>query len=113
LEFEIDQKKELIYAKIDRKKRILGTLFLRALGYDTREKIIDLFYKTVESKIEDTREYKESMTGKVFGKNVFAQDGDEKRKVHRAGDRIHPHNIDELIHSGITSIQVIDESNRD
>ncbi len=32
LEFEIDQKKELIYAKIDRKKRILGTLFLRALG---------------------------------------------------------------------------------
>ena len=31
LEFEIDQKKELVYAKIDRKKRILGTLFLRAL----------------------------------------------------------------------------------
>ena len=32
LEFEIDQKKELIYAKIDRKKRILATIFLRALG---------------------------------------------------------------------------------
>ena len=37
LEFEIDQKKELIYAKIDRKKRILGTIFLRALGYSSRE----------------------------------------------------------------------------
>jgi len=32
LEFEIDQKKELIFAKIDRKKKILGTIFLRALG---------------------------------------------------------------------------------
>ena len=29
LEFEIDQKKELIYAKIDRKKRILGSMFLQ------------------------------------------------------------------------------------
>ncbi len=37
LEFEIDQKKELIYAKIDRKKKILATMFLRALGYETRE----------------------------------------------------------------------------
>ncbi|MBR5400553.1 MAG: DNA-directed RNA polymerase subunit beta, partial [Treponema sp.] len=36
LEFEIDQKKELIFAKIDRKKKILGTIFLRALGYSTR-----------------------------------------------------------------------------
>jgi DNA-directed RNA polymerase subunit beta len=33
LEFEIDQKKELIYAKIDRKKRILGTIFL--LGHQS------------------------------------------------------------------------------
>ena len=46
LEFEIDQKKELIYAKIDRKKRLLATIFLRALGFDTREKIIELFYRT-------------------------------------------------------------------
>ena len=43
LEFEIDEKKNVICAKIDRKKRILGTLFLRAIGYDTREKIIAAF----------------------------------------------------------------------
>ncbi|MDD3366733.1 MAG: DNA-directed RNA polymerase subunit beta, partial [Sphaerochaetaceae bacterium] len=51
LEFEIDdKKKELIYAKVDRKKKILGTLFLRAIGFDTREKIVANFYKpkTVE-----------------------------------------------------------------
>ena len=43
LEFEIDQKKELIYAKIDRKKRILGTMFLRALGFASRERLSMFF----------------------------------------------------------------------
>ncbi|KGE70696.1 DNA-directed RNA polymerase subunit beta [Spirochaeta lutea] len=111
LEFEIDQKKELIYAKIDRKKRILGTLFLRALGFDTREKIINLFYKTAKTVIEDSREYKESITGRVFGKNVFVEQDGEQRKLYRAGDKIHPHDIDELIHSGITEIEIIDDNN--
>jgi DNA-directed RNA polymerase subunit beta len=60
LEFEIDQKKELIYAKIDRKKRILGTLFLRALGFDSREKIISLFYKTMTVHVREDREEKEN-----------------------------------------------------
>ena len=46
LEFEIDQKKELIYAKIDRKKRILGTMFLRSLGFETREDINRIFQAT-------------------------------------------------------------------
>ncbi|NLM01293.1 MAG: DNA-directed RNA polymerase subunit beta, partial [Treponema sp.] len=50
LEFEIDHKKELIYTKIDRKKRILGTILLRALGFDTREEIIKAFYNTEKIK---------------------------------------------------------------
>ena len=57
LEFEIDQKRDLVYAKIDRKKRILGTLFLRALGYETREQIIDLFYQKEEVKLVDAVSY--------------------------------------------------------
>ena len=59
LEFEIDQKKELIYAKIDRKKRILGTIFLRALGYSTREEIIRAFYEVEKVSVKDTTEDKE------------------------------------------------------
>ena len=61
LEFEIDQKKELIYAKIDRKKRILGTIFLRALGFNTREEIIRMFYDTEKIKIKNTREFRNSL----------------------------------------------------
>ncbi|TFG65113.1 MAG: DNA-directed RNA polymerase subunit beta [Spirochaetales bacterium] len=110
LEFEIDQKKELIFAKIDRKKRILGTLFLRALGFDSREKIIQLFYKTQKIKISENREEREQFIGKVFAKAVFAViDGEEKR-LYRAGDKIHPHDMEELLHSGIKTVEIIDFS---
>ncbi len=101
LEFEIDQKKELIYAKIDRKKRILGTLFLRALGYDTREKLIDLFFKIKSVKIVDKRANKEKLVGKVLARAVHAVSDGEEKKIYKAGEKLHPHVVDELIHSGI------------
>lgn len=114
LEFEIDQKKELIYAKIDRKKKILGTLFLRALGFESREKIIELFYKIKKVKITDTRKSKDKLVGKFLAKPVFAfvNDGEEK-KLYKAGDKIHPHVIDEIIHSGIKGIEIIDSDNEE
>jgi DNA-directed RNA polymerase subunit beta len=108
LEFEIDQKKELIYAKIDRKKKILATIFLRALGFDTREKIIELFYKTKKASVSDSREDKERLVGLVFAKAVYRQEGEETKKLYRAGDKIHPHDVEELIHSGVRKIEVID-----
>ncbi len=108
LEFEIDSKKELIYAKIDRKKRILGTIFLRALGFDSREKIISLFYKTKTVKVEGTRDEKEKLVGNVFAKAVYVGEGDNRKKLYRAGEKIHPHDIDELLHSGIEEIEIID-----
>ena len=113
LEFEIDQKKELIYAKIDRKKRILGTLFLRALGYDTREEILDVFYNRTTMKVDDKRDTMEALNGQVLARAVYVADenADEKgatRKLYRAGEKIHPHDIDELVHSGVKEIEVID-----
>ncbi|MBQ1197417.1 MAG: DNA-directed RNA polymerase subunit beta, partial [Spirochaetaceae bacterium] len=109
LEFEIDQKKELIYAKIDRKKRILGTIFLRALGYSTREEIIRAFYDVEKVDVKDSAEEKEALVGKVLADAVFAKDlesGEEKR-IYRAGEKLHPHDVDELILHGVTEITVI------
>ena len=108
LEFEIDQKKELIFAKIDRKKKILGTIFLRALGYETREDIIRCFYKTEDVKIENNAEAREALVGKVLASAVIIKDdsGEEKR-LFNAGARLHPHDIDDLIANNIESICVI------
>ena len=108
LEFEIDQKKELIYAKIDRKKRILATIFLRALGYETRESIIELFYKVQKVKVTDTREDKEKLVGRNFARGVSVKDGAAEKKLYRAGDKIHPHDVEELVHAGVKEIYLID-----
>ncbi len=113
LEFEIDQKKELIYTKIDRKKRILGTLFLRALGFDTREKIIALFYKTQIVQVRESREEKDKLVGKVFAKAVYTAGGEELKKLYRAGDKIHPHDVDELLHSQVKEVEIIDFNHAD
>ena len=70
LEFEIDQKKELIFAKIDRKKKILGTIFLRALGYSTREEIIRCFYDVEDIKVKKGDE----LVDKVLASAVIIKD---------------------------------------
>jgi DNA-directed RNA polymerase subunit beta len=108
LEFEIDQKKELIYTKIDRKKKILGSLFLRALGFDTREKIIELFYKTRSQKLTESREVKEKLVGAVFARAIFVKEEGVERKLYRAGEKIHSHDVEELLHRGLKKIEVID-----
>ncbi|MDZ7792555.1 MAG: DNA-directed RNA polymerase subunit beta [Spirochaetia bacterium] len=111
LEFEIDQKKELIYAKIDRKKRILGTMFLRALGFNTREDIIDVFYKSESSEVKESREGRDELVGRVLSKSVWIEREGEQKKLYRAGEKLHPHDVDELLHSGVTDVSLIDYEN--
>ena len=108
LEFEVDQKNELIFAKIDRKKRLLATIFLRALGFDSRERIIELFYQTKSITIDDSGEAKEALIGSVFSKAVYRSDGEVQKKLYRAGEKIHPHDVEELLHSGIRTVEIID-----
>ncbi|MDR3170175.1 MAG: DNA-directed RNA polymerase subunit beta [Treponema sp.] len=111
LEFEIDQKKELVYAKIDRKKRILGTIFLRALGYASREEIIRAFYTVETLSVIDDRETREHFSGRVLAAAVWIAvgEGDEggRKKLYRAGEKLHPHNVDELLVNGIATVDVI------
>jgi len=110
LEFEIDQKHNLIYAKIDRKKRILGTIFLRTLGFSSREEIINAFYVTGTLKLKDDRETREKISGKVLAQSVFIKDdsGEGQKTLHRCGEKLHPHNVDVLLKNGIKSIEFID-----
>ncbi len=109
LEFEIDQKKELIFAKIDRKKKILGTIFLRALGFESREEIIKVFYQTESVAVKNSNSAREALVGRVLSKAIYIKDSDsgEEKKLFKAATRLHPHDIDDLIANGIKEIQVI------
>ncbi len=108
LEFEIDEKKHLIFTKIDRKKRILGTLFLRAIGFDTREKIVAQFYARQTVALTNDPAVKESLVGRYLYADVYAMVEGENRKVLRAGDILHPHEIDQLVADKVVSLDVID-----
>ncbi|HWR12827.1 MAG TPA: DNA-directed RNA polymerase subunit beta [Rectinemataceae bacterium] len=108
LEFEIDQKKELIFTKIDRKKKFLGTLFLRAIGFQNREEIIEAFYKTTNIELGDSADSREQVVGKVLAKAIYIEVDGDKKKLFRAGEKLHLHEIDELANLGIDSIEIID-----
>lgn len=107
LEFEIDQKKELIYAKIDRKKRILGTMFLRAIGLTSREEIIAAFYDLEEIKVSEERELREAAVGRVLAKAIWVEQEGSRKKLYRAGDKLHLHDVDDIVAAGVKELEVI------
>ncbi len=53
VEFEFDQN-GLLYVRIDRKRKILATTLLRAIGYENDNDILDLFKETKEVSLEDS-----------------------------------------------------------
>jgi len=73
VEFEFDQK-NILYVRIDRKRKFLGTIFLRALGLRTDEEILRTFYTV------DTIQFK---AGKLLWKVV----ADAAKSTHLLGAR--------------------------
>src|SRR5437762_9784060 len=56
VEFEYDQK-NVLYVRIDRKRKFLGTIFLRALGLRTGEDILRSFYTVDRLVVRDKKLY--------------------------------------------------------
>src|SRR5579884_2714167 len=89
VEFEYDQKNTL-YVRIDRKRKFLGTIFLRALGLRSDEEILKTFYTVDKIQIAD---------GKLF----WTIPHDPKSHTHLIGSKpAHAvlHNGEEIAHSG-------------
>ncbi len=111
LEFELENKKELLYIRIDRKRRILATMLLRAIGFESREDIIKLFYKT---KLEPLTEevIAEGTLNNMYTARVYHGKGEQEKLV-RAGERLIPTTLDSLLHAGIKEVEVIDFESAD
>ncbi|MFA5514630.1 MAG: DNA-directed RNA polymerase subunit beta, partial [Sphaerochaetaceae bacterium] len=115
LEFEIEnKKKELIYTKIDRKKKILGTLFLRAIGLDSRQKIVASFYKSKTVELSKDVQANNEFVGAIAFTDIYsAKGGKNAKKLLRAGDELSPTYLEALVKEGVLSIQIIDENHPD
>jgi DNA-directed RNA polymerase subunit beta len=68
LDFEFDHK-ELVYVRIDKKKKIPVTLFLKALGYSERE-ILEYFYEKEKVVIEKGKLFKRTALGLLVGQKA-------------------------------------------
>jgi len=79
VEFEYDSK-GILYVRLDRKKKFLVTVFLRALGFGTDEEIIRLFYQTHKIFPKSGRLYWE-VSDHLTGKTLAEDAVDSAKKV--------------------------------
>ncbi|MFO7734140.1 MAG: DNA-directed RNA polymerase subunit beta [Candidatus Aminicenantes bacterium] len=104
VEFEHDAK-NLLWVRLDRKKKFLGTVFLRALGFGTDEDILKLFHKVYRIVPEDDKlfmEVTESLVGKAPAADVMDAKG--KKVLAPARKKITPEVLAALTGSGVTRI---------
>jgi DNA-directed RNA polymerase subunit beta len=106
LEFIIDTKKDLMYVRIDSRRKVLVTMFLRALGMSATD-IINNFFKV--RKIDLSRIDKDEAITRLVGKYV-AEDvlDDENNIVVGAVEKLFPNSINHLYQKGKTVIKIID-----
>ncbi len=109
VEFEYDQK-NIVYVRIDRKRKFLGTIFLRALGLRSDEEILRTFYTVDRIAIRDKKLFwtldpssdkPTNLLGMKLAKAITAKNGDEVshsgRKVTAAVMKeIQKHRISEI-----------------
>jgi DNA-directed RNA polymerase subunit beta len=86
VEFEYETAKNILYVRIDRKRKFLATIFLRALGLKSDEEIIRAFYKTDRIAIE--------------GKKLFWNVSDNIQGLKVSKDILHPKTKEVLLHAG-------------
>src|SRR5437868_11957408 len=78
VEFEYDQK-NILYVRIDRKRKFLGSVFLRALGLTTDEEILRQFYTPIKARLP-----KSGDSGELsFDKRVLDQEEANERHSRR------------------------------
>ncbi|KPK63003.1 hypothetical protein AMJ83_09010 [candidate division WOR_3 bacterium SM23_42] len=96
VEFLVDHA-SVLYAILDRRKKLVATMFLRSLGYETNEEIIKLFFpvKAVDLK---------------SGENYFTAEeiSDGEHVILAAGELLDAPNIEFLEHKEVKKVTIID-----
>ncbi len=98
VEFLVDHA-NILYTILDRRKKLVATMFLRSLGFETNEEIIKLFFptKTVELKKAENHFSAKDITD---GENMILP----------AGELLDAPNIEFLEHKEIKKVTIIDSN---
>ncbi len=105
LDFEFDAK-DLVYCRIDRRRKIHATILLRALGYSTEE-ILDIFFDTDTFKLSSKGITLDLVADRLRGETASFDIKTKKGKVIVEKDRrITARHIREIEKAGLTSLTV-------
>jgi DNA-directed RNA polymerase subunit beta len=111
VEFEYDQK-NVLYVRIDRKRKFLGTIFLRALGLRSGEDILKAFYTTDRLVVRDKKlfwtldpasEKPTNLLGMKLAHSIKSKSGDE---VAHSGRKISAATLKEIQKAKISEIEI-------
>ena len=111
VEFEYDQK-NVLYVRIDRKRKFLGTIFLRALGLRGGDDILKTFYTVDRLSIKDKKlfwtldpasEKPTNLLGMKLAHSIKNKSGDE---IAHSGRKINAQILKEIQKAKISEIEV-------
>jgi len=107
LEFEMDPKGYII-ARIDRKKKFPVALLIKALGYETDEEVVKLFYDTKTVRLRSDEDF-EFLSGKRVARTVASKKSGEV--IVEVGERIGIDIIDRLREENVHEVAIIEFPN--
>jgi DNA-directed RNA polymerase subunit beta len=106
VEQEYDQK-NLLYVRIDRKRKFYGTVFLRSLGLETDEQILRHFYQAEKIRLDPKKIFWKLSPG-LIGHKAKADITDPKGKevLVGRGKKIRKHTYAQLAKANVKEIQI-------
>jgi len=105
VEFEYDAK-NLLYVRIDRKRKFLATIFLRALGLKSDEEILRKFYQVDKIRVEQGRLFWQ-VSKNLIGLRVSHEIKDSKGDVLvKNGKKITSSGYESLLAAGVQEVEV-------
>ena len=107
IDFECDIK-DLIHVRLDRRKKMLVTVLLRALGWETDEQILKLFAKTERCALVSAPDAIQGLEGRVTASPVVNPDTGEV--LLEANVELTAEHLTEFIDEGIGEIEVLAET---
>lgn len=107
LDFEFDSK-DLLYVRIDKRKKLPATIVLKALGY-TNEDLLRTFYPVEEIRIKGEGEYTRVVTDILAGirtkTDIYSPDG--KDLLVKEGSKITKYALRKMKEMGINEIPIL------
>ena len=101
---------DLIHIYIDRKKRrrkILATTFIRALGYSSNSDIIEEFFTTKKCKIKNEKEFAK-LVGKILAQDVV--DEESGLIYGKASEKLTTAMLKRILDAGVDSIRIAEDA---